>query len=119
MNYNGWPKGKKRPNMSGDNNPMRRTEVRAKFTGDNNPMRRSEIVEKQSISHKGCKCPDVSERNRIDNPSRYLEVRKMSRERFIENNPMSHPEFRLKVTGTNSPMKRPNDLERIKGEIRV
>lgn len=48
-----WSKGKKRPNISGENNPMKRPEVRRKWennrpniSGENNPAKRSEVKEK-------------------------------------------------------------------------
>ena len=54
--------GRKFPQMSGDNNPMRRPETAAKFKGNNNPMRQPEIAEKVAKQNRGKKRPDSFQR---------------------------------------------------------
>ena len=57
--------GRKRPDMIGNNNPMRRSEIAAKLTGENNPAKRPGVRAKISSTRKGMKfseehCKNIS-----------------------------------------------------------
>lgn len=71
--------------MMGENNPMRRPEVRAKISGENSSSKRPEVRAKLRA---------------LWTPERKIE----QREAMIgENNPMKRPEVRVKFIGENNP----------------
>jgi len=97
-----WPKGRKNPGASErwkKNNPMNRSEVRAKRSGENSPSKRPEVRAKMRDGW----TPERRTKQRINF--------------FVnlggENHPMKRPEQRERMKKIN-PMKRPEQRERMK-----
>lgn len=98
-------KGKKRPEMCGQNNPAKRLEVRKKISkakkgkkmSEKHKNKLSEVkLGKPNLKLRGRKRPDICGEN---NPAKRPEVRK----KISENNPMKRPEIRKKMSGKNHP----------------
>lgn len=91
--YNLSDGGDSGPGLFGDRNPSKRPEMKEKarkrMIGDRNISKRDDIKRKISEKLKGSK-KNISE----EGMKRLVET---SRERFNNNNPMSHPEFKEKL----------------------
>jgi hypothetical protein len=122
--------GKPRPDMRGDNNPMKRPEVVAKVAaamrGDNNPMKRSGaraklVGNKNAQGHKPT--PETIEKMRaarIGKRHSPAAIAKMRVAKMGDKNPMRRPGVAAKkaatMRGLNNPMKRPEVRARFVGD---